>query len=755
MAQKDSYAGASVENLVHALTTLQQISASITQLGTGQDLTVTLSLIAQGAVKAVSPNNHAPGLAASAVVWVFDAFRQEFDPRSRVSAGEPPGASFDDFPRADGIGLQAIRRQRRILSYEPGAADIHPAKVQAGATALVCSPLIVGSEVVGAMYVYRCDQRRFTEVELLILDNVGQLAAIAIHYGRKVGGLTQALARKVREMERLRRASNLISSRTNLDETLQEILTIGLELTGAQYGSLEFFDRRQNMFVPKALAGSEERPANTPGLLLDENSVIGWVGINRRSLRIDDLQLPPWNTIYRPLPADREMRSELAVPMMGAGGGLEGIINIESPQPFAFSEDDRHVLESLASQAVIAIQEIRLLDAMQEIVQVLLTAQYDDLLKLIIDRACELINVSAGSIWIVTEPNTLLLRQSTEADRIGEKIALDTSFTGQAVRLRQPVTIDDIRLHERFMRPDLARKKGWVSAIVVPMLTADDQMNPVGSFSLYTNEHRDFSDWDKKMLSFLSNHAAVAIKDAELLRQLKEAQERQTTAESMAAMGDVAANLVHQLNNKIGAMSVRVQGIQAKCAPILAENQYLETSLQEIAASTRQALAIVQESMAPLQPLQPQPLSVIDCLEQALARAALPVSISVSVIGLDTLPVVLAAEKQLELVFYNLIDNAGKAMGVSGDLSIAGWQRDDFVAVSFTDTGPGIPPERQQAIFEFAPAPGQSPANRLSFGLWWVKTFVNRFGGRVELNSKPGRGSTFTVWLPAKRKQES
>ncbi len=751
MTQKDSPPSASVENLVHALTTLNQISASITQLGTGHELTATLGLIAQGAVRAVSPADHAPESPSSAVVWVFDAFRQEFDPRSRVSAGEPPGASFDDFPRPGGIGLQAIRRQQRILSYEPGAADIHPAKVRAGATALVCTPLIVGSEVVGAMYVYRCDQRRFTEVELLILDNVGQLAAIAIHYGRKVGGLNQALARKVREMERLRRASNLISSRTNLDETLQEILTIGLELTGAQYGSLEFFDRRQNILAPKALAGSEERPANTPGLPLDENSVIGWVGLNRRSLRIDDLQLPPWNDIYRPLPADREMRSELAVPMIGAGGGLEGIINIESPQPFAFSQEDRHLLEALAAQAVIAIQEIRLLDAMQEIVQVLLTAQYDDLLRLIIDRACELINVSAGSIWIVAEPDTLVMRQSTEADRIGERISLKTSFTGEAVRLRQPVTIDDIRLHSRFMRPDLARKKGWVSAIVVPMLTADDQQNPVGSFSLYTSEHRDFSDWDKKMLSFLSNHAAVAIKDSELLRQLKEAQERQATAESMAAMGDVAANLVHQLNNKIGAIAVRVQGVQAKCAGVLAENHYLAENLQQIAGSTRQALAIVRESMAPLQPANPQPLRVGNCVAQALARAALPPSIAVSVTNLEHLPAVLASEKQLELVFYNLIDNAGKALTGAGELSISGWQRDDFVAVAISDSGPGIPPERQHAIFEFAPAAEQTGASRLSFGLWWVKTFVNRFGGRIELASEPGHGSTFTVWLPARQ----
>jgi GAF domain-containing protein len=751
LPKKDSNADPSIEGLIHILTTLNEISASITYLGVGKDLPATLGLVANGAVRAISAGSRvsATESEASAVIWIFDAFRQKFDPNSRVSAGEPLRASIDDFPRSKGLGMQAIRYQRRYLSYEPGAADIHPAKQSIGATTLVCYPLIVGTETVGVLYVYRCDNRQFSKVELLILDNVVQLAAIAIHYGRKVGGLTQALSRKVREMEKLKRASDMISSRTNLDETLQEILSIGLELTGAQYGSLEFRDRRTNMLVPRAMAGGEDHPGNAASLPIDDSSVIGLAALHRRSVRIDDLHDAPWDVLYRPLPADREMRSELAVPIVGAGGGVEGVINIESPQSGAFSEEDLQLLQALATQAVIALQEIRLLDAMQEIVQVLLTAQYDELLKLIIDRACEVIGVSAGSIWIVEEPNTLILRQSTEADRIGERISLNTSFTGEAVRLRQPVTIDDISQHPRFIHPDLAREKGWVSAIVVPMLAADDQAHPVGSFSLYTAEPRDFSDWDKKMLLFLSNHAAVAIKDAELLRQLKEAQERQAAAESIAAMGDVAANLVHQLNNRVGAISVRVQGIEAKCADILAENPYLLRNLQEIADSTRQALAVVQESMAPLQPTPSQPVRLEYCLNRALVRANLPPSISVEQINLEKLPCVLAAEKQLELVFYNLIDNAGKAMAKKGKFLVQGRHEGAYVAVSITDNGPGIPPERQKSIFEFAPAVEQSAAGKLSFGLWWVKTFVKRFGGRIEVESNLGRGSTFTIWLPA------
>jgi signal transduction histidine kinase len=479
---------------------------------------------------------------------------------------------------------------------------------------------------------------------------------------------------------------------------------------------------------------------------------VGLAGYSKKSLRIGDLSAGDWQKIYRPLPVERDMSSELAVPIIGAGGGLEGVLNIESPQPDAFSDEDRLLLEALAAQAVIAIQEIRLLDALQEIVQVLLTADYDELLRLIIARACDLINVSDGSIWLVAASDTLVLRQSTDTSRIGETLSLRNSFTGQAVRLRQPVTIDDARFEPKFMHPELAERRGWASAIVVPLLAAHDNANPVGSFALYSNDLRDFSDWDKKLLTCLANHAAVSIRDAEHLRLLKQAQERQATAETIAAVGDVAANLVHQLNNKFGAISVRVQGIEAKCADVLAANPYLSANLREIAGSTRQAMAVVRDSMAPLQPLHAQPVSVVACILRALERAALPDSITVKQVNLDNLPHVLAGDKQLEMVFFNLIDNAANAMAGAGKLELAGKRVDDFVTVSVADSGPGILPAQQATIFEFAAGADQSAGKgRLRFGLWWVKTFVERFGGRVELDSHPNLGARFTVWLPVEK----
>jgi GAF domain-containing protein len=742
--------------VINTLANLNEIGASINRLGKGQDLLATLRLIAQGAVRAVAASaDPASSLSnASAVMWIYDQAGQSFDPARRVSAGEPAHASPDDYPRSDGLGWEAVRRRQRLLSYEENDLTIHPAKEAAGARSLVCYPLIVNDEIVGLLYIYRCDDRRFNEIELLTLDNFVNMAAMAIHYERKVLGLNRALVKKVGELETISRASQLISSRTNLDEMLQEILSIGLEITGAQYGSFELYDKRKNVLTINALAGRKMSTASAPSLPVDEHSVVGRVASSRQSLLIDDLRDPRWQSIYQPLPADREMRSELAIPLIGAGTGVEGVLNLESPVTNAFTKEDQHLLETLATQVVIALQEMRLLDAMHEIGEVLLTAEPDELFRLIIERACDLINVSGGSIWTISDTNTLVLRQSTEGYRPGEQLPLDRSLTGQAIRLRQPVTIDNVQEHPDFLYRQLAVEQGWVSAIIVPLMMPDESRRALGSFSLYAHQLRDFSNWDKKLLTFLANHAAVAIQNAEQLVQLKQAQERQAIAETFAAVGDVAANLLHQVNNKVGAISPRVQGIEDKCAQVVATSPYLARNLREIEQSARQAMDIVRDSMAHLRPAKPQPVNIADCLERALQRAAPPPSVDIVRAGLEHLPRARASEQQLELVFYNLIDNALKAMAGPGELHITGDWQEDEVSITITDTGPGISPAIQPHIFEFSPTsklPEDSHTRRLGFGLWWVKKFVDRFGGQLILQSEPGQGTTFTVRLPAER----
>jgi signal transduction histidine kinase len=307
----------------------------------------------------------------------------------------------------------------------------------------------------------------------------------------------------------------------------------------------------------------------------------------------------------------------------------------------------------------------------------------------------------------------------------------------------------------------LAQKRRWGSAIIVPLLALHEGRRPVGVFILYASHLRDFSDWDKKLLTCLANHAAIAIHNAEQLAQLKQAQERQVLAETFAAVGDMGANLLHQLNNKLGAVSVRIQGIEVKCEDALESWPYLAGALQEIKNGVHEAMRLVRDSLTRLQPTPPRPVAVLACLQEVLRqlKQLKPApTIEISLVNLEQLPRAWAGEKQLEMIFYNLIDNALQAMGQQGELRLEGQVCGDELAITVQDTGPGIPPEVLPTLFEFVPSTpttGPVPPRRLGFGLWWVKTFVDRLGGRITLDSASDQGTAFTVWLPLEKGREN
>ena len=140
----------------------------------------------------------------------------------------------------------------------------------------------------------------------------------------------------------------------------------------------------------------------------------------------------------------------------------------------------------------------------------------------------------------------------------------------------------------------------------------------------------------------------------------------------------------------------------------------------------------------------------------ALERVSLPATVKVQRSGLRNLPRVLAGERQLEMVFYNLIDNALTAMKGAGELRFSGTWQGDEVIITVADSGPGVPPEIQPHIFDFSPKPitvNRPQSQRLGFGLWWVKTLIDRFDGRLLLTSEPGQGATFQICLPAEKRQ--
>jgi signal transduction histidine kinase len=220
-------------------------------------------------------------------------------------------------------------------------------------------------------------------------------------------------------------------------------------------------------------------------------------------------------------------------------------------------------------------------------------------------------------------------------------------------------------------------------------------------------------------------------------------------AETFAAVGDIAANLLHNLNNKVGTIPVRIQGIEDKCQVALLADPYLATNLAEIERSASQAMEAVRENLSHLNPIHLAPVNVAACVAAAISAASLPSGIRIRVEGLDDLPVVAAVQHSLILVFTNLLENAADAMRGSGVVTIRGAVSAGAVEVAVGDSGPGIAPELHDRIFElnFSGRAAVRPG-KLGFGLWWVKTLMTRLGGSVTVESDGRHGTTFRLRLP-------
>jgi GAF domain-containing protein len=713
--------------LLDALASLNRIGETINRIGPGDsvDVNAMLQLIVESATK-VLPS-------ASAVIYIYDQEAGAFLTSSRVSAGEWMPAAHGDEPRANGLGKRAIQQSRRVFSYEEADLEIHPIKSAQGAQTVACFPLVVSELPLGILYVYLQEARSFSQLEELMLHNFVNQAAMAIYQVQKLSVVQRDLARKDEELIRLRRAGLLISSRLRLEDTLEAILQMALEVTSAQYGIFRLLDKSGQYLITRAIAGEAMTGPKIENLPIHSNSIMGWVARTRQAVCIADLQSERWVGMYYPLDASLQMRSELAVPLVSASGRLEGVLNLEALEVGAFSEQDNHLLQSLATNAVIAIQEARLLDALQDAAQLLLSQPAHLVLHKLADLACDLLNANAGAIWTLEDKELILSSASGQRELI-----LDSEIPQRVLQHYSPLVGD---------LPDGGQ------VLAMPLLSSD-QPTPLGVIGVYSSGpeggHYAESDWDKKVLACLAHYAALTVRSAAHQEALRTAQEQRAVAETFAVVGDIAANVLHHLNNKVGTIPVRIQGIQDKCKPALAADRYLAANLSEIERSANEAMEAVRDNLAHLRPIHMAEVGVKASVTDAIESAGLPAGIQVSMEGLDNLPPVVAGQRSLVLVFTNLLINAADAMRGSGHIYIRGAARQGWVEMVVSDDGPGIPPELHDRIFElnFSGRGGASRQGKLGFGLWWVKTLMTRLGGVVTVESERAQGATFRLKLP-------
>lgn len=670
------------------------------------------------------------------------------------TVGEMPaqaGWAAPDDPFYRWLQSQAVERNQRVVMTQSAAPAAGSPPLPAVVQAAACAPLLVADRLLGGLFTMLPDRQAFTAAELLILESYANLAAQALASAQQISAGQQETARRERELRRLRRAGMLVSAKSSLKGTLEIILRMALEVMDAQYGIFRLVDESGQNLVTQAIAGDNLGKPAVEALPIDEHSIMGIVALRREPLIIPDLSQAPWRDVYYPFDHELVMRSELAVPLIGASGRLEGVLNLESPQLNAFSRQDRYVLQIFATQAVIAIQEARLLSALKEISELLLIQPLPVYHQTLVARAVDLLNVTTSQIWLRDE-EALVIHASAAPGADGSRLPLEDVFIGQAVRSGQPVFCaeDCAELLPEQGRLLFAGAAGF--ALVMPLFSGDEE-KALGAFAIAgpRSDLRDIdqAEWYKKVLNILGYYAALAIQYHTDQDTLRAVQEQKALAETFAAVGDISTNLLHSLNNKIGTIPVRVEGIQAKSRPALASDPYLASNLAEIERSAAEAIQIVQENLFHLRPIQLTPVSIAACVQEAVETVGLPSAVHLETAGLEGLPMVLAGQRRLAFVFVNLIENSLDAMGGQGLIRIEGARRENVVEIKVSDDGPGIDPALHERIFEFTYSTRASERpEKLGFGLWWVKTLIARFGGALAVESDGQHGTTFCFTLP-------
>ncbi len=238
---------------------------------------------------------------------------------------------------------------------------------------------------------------------------------------------------------------------------------------------------------------------------------------------------------------------------------------------------------------------------------------------------------------------------------------------------------------------------------------------------------------------------------AERTRELHEAQEQLVGREKLAVLGLLAGGVGHELRNPLGAIKTSVYFLDMALEnPEPDVKETLEVLSEEVTTSER-IIGSLLDFARPKPPTR-QNVDINDIVQRALDRASFPETIETAARLDEALPPILTDPDQVSQAFGNIILNAIQAMPDGGRLDVqsevpaGGW-----VAVSFSDTGAGIPQENLAQLFEplFT-----TKARGIGLGLALTKTLVEGQGGTIEVSSEVGKGSTFTILLPAGSKEK-
>jgi len=284
-----------------------------------------------------------------------------------------------------------------------------------------------------------------------------------------------------------------------------------------------------------------------------------------------------------------------------------------------------------------------------------------------------------------------------------------------------------------------------VSISAAPIIVEDQ---PVGTVGLYKDitERRQM---EKKLEEYSEHLEELVEKRTE---ELTEAQERLIKSERLAAVGELATMVGHDLRNPLQSINNATYYVSNELLRLPVSQKAIEM-LQVINDSVDYADKIIRD----LQDFSSTKKSIVKktnintIVKETLSQVETPKNIEL-ITELGHFPRIEADKNQIKRTFLNLAVNGIQAMENGGRLKVSTKKTKDFIEVSFEDTGIGLPKEKMKKLFTpfFT-----TKAKGLGMGLAICKKFVESHGGSIEVESEEGKGSTFTVKLPIQQENGS
>ena len=435
-------------------------------------------------------------------------------------------------------------------------------------------------------------------------------------------------------------------------------------------------------------------------------------------------------------------------------------------------------MKTFADQAVIAIENVRLFTELQERTRdlarsvdqltalgevsraVSTTLDLDRVLQTVIMRASQLAGADGCSIFeydgTVHGFRMRATSQVQGAALLAQREAVVPAGEGAVGRLTEmqaPVQIPDIGFAEAYRSPlrDVLIAAGYRALLAVPIIQED---SVVGGLVVSRKTPGEFPSETVELLQTFANQSALAIANARLFRQLEEKSAQLQVANQHKS--EFLANMSHELrtplNAVIGFSDVLLEGmfgdINEKQAEylrdILSSGKHLLSLINDILDLSKIEAGRMELDLSEFEPAQAIDDAVLLMRERA-TRQGITLAHAVDH-GVGTIT---ADARKFKQVLLNLLSNAVKFTPSGGKIEIRARPVGSAVEIAVTDTGEGIAPEDQTAVFEeFRQVGSAKKVEGTGLGLALCRKFVELHGGTIGLESRVGVGSTFTFTLP-------